>query len=146
MKKKLILTMLILFQAFFLYAFDLSGIWENRLYQHFRKGTFSWGENVFSTGSVVIDLNCEKPYVSTHGGGTFFISDIEYVHDKILLTGIYNGETEDKKIIIGIVDDNTISIRLENKNIRWLMHPNDKNIFHRVPRDAPYEPLGPEGI
>jgi hypothetical protein len=63
------------------------------------------------------------------------------------LTGTYSDEpNEIKKIIIHIINRDTISIELVNQNIVWLMNPNEKNVFHRVPRDAPYEPLGPEGI
>jgi hypothetical protein len=126
--------------------FEISGVWENKLYRHFNKGIFSWGENVFSTGSVIIDLDSIQPHLSCHGGGSFFISKVEYKNVQIELTGIYNDQPDNiNKILINIIDNDTISIELLDRNIIWLMNQNDKNIFRRVPVNAPYEPLGIEG-
>jgi hypothetical protein len=126
---------------------DISGIWEQNIsVKHFNKGIFSWGENVYSTSSVIIDLGASKPRLG-HQGGSFYISKVEYNDNKVELTGTYSDEPDEiKKIIIHIINRDTISIELINQNIVWLMNPKSKNIFHRVPRDAPYEPLGPEGI
>ncbi|MDR1374529.1 MAG: hypothetical protein LBJ24_06120 [Treponema sp.] len=127
---------------------DISGIWEQDLsLKHFNKGMFSWGDNVYSTSSVIIDLGAVRPHLSCHGGGSFYISKVEYNDGKVELTGAYSDKPDEtKKIIVHIINRDTISIELIDKNIAWLMNPNSKNIFYRVPRDAPYEPLGPEGI
>jgi hypothetical protein len=125
---------------------DISGIWENYPYRHFNKGIFSWGESVYSTGSIIIDLNANKPHLSCLGG-SFYISAVKYNNDRVELTGVYSDKPKEmKKIIIHIINADSISIELIDQNIAWLMSQNDKNTFYRVPKDAPYEPLGPEGI
>ena len=126
---------------------DISGIWEQDLsVKHFNKGTFSWGENVYSTSSIIIDLGTSRPRLGNQGG-SFCIFKVGYNDDKVELTGVYSDKpNEIKKIIVHIINRDTISIELIDKNIAWLMNPNSKNIFYRVPKNAPYEPLGPEGI
>jgi hypothetical protein len=153
MKKNILfLVIIILFYPLTIFSdsinsVNISGVWENKPYRHFNKGMFSWGENVYSTGSVMIDLGAIKPHLSCHGGGSFFISKVEYKNGYVELTGIYSDQPNTiKKILIKIIDKDTISIELVDRNIVWLMNPNDENIFYRVPVDAPYEPLGPEGI
>lgn len=142
------------FQSFVLHAdstgmIDISGIWENKPYgRHFNKGVFSWGENVYSTSSVIIDLGSTRPRLSYHGSGSFYISEAEYRDGKVELTGSYSDKpNETKKIIVHIINRDTISIELIDRGSNWLpLSPGSENRFYRVPRDAPYEPLGPEGI
>ncbi|MDR2185907.1 MAG: hypothetical protein LBO80_09640 [Treponema sp.] len=122
---------------------SISAIWEAEPYQHFRKGRFSWGENVFSTGSVIIDLEAAHPYISCHSGGAFFVSKIEYEENQVVLLGEYSDDLNvEKKIIIHILDKDSISIELIGRSSNWLpLFPGSENRFYRVPKDAPYEPL-----
>jgi hypothetical protein len=154
MKHKVLIFFLLESFRLFTYAdstgpIDISGIWEQDIsVKHFNKGIFSWGENVYSTSSVIIDLGSMRPRLSYHGSGSFDISKVEYNDNKVELTGVYSDEPDKtKKIIVHIINKDTISIELIDKNIIWLMLDSRyENKFYRVPRDAPYEPLGPEGI
>ena len=130
---------------------SISGIWEGRKdgVIFFIKGKFSWGKNVFSTSSVIIDLNDEEegPYIGTHAGGTFLIQETQIQGNNITLIGFYYDKpNEQKRILITIIDENTITIDLEGKPNTWLDRHEDSNVFHRVPVNAPYTPIGPEGI
>ena len=101
---------------------------------------------MYSTGSVIIDLGAKTPRLG-HQGGVFYILEINQKKDAVELIGYYSDEIGViKKITIHIVDDNTIKIELHDRRIEWLMNPKLENLFHRVPKNAPLEPLGPEGI
>jgi hypothetical protein len=126
-------------------SINISGIWEDHAYRNTKKGTFSWGQNPYSTGSIIIDLDDSLPYLSCHAGGTFYISKIDNKKTMVKLTGTYSDSPdEEKEIIIHIIDENNVSIELVDRNPVWLgLRSDKKHIFHRVPVDAPYEPLGP---
>jgi hypothetical protein len=123
---------------------DISGIWEDEPQQHFNQGTFSWGKNVYSTGSIIIDLGTKKPCLKNQGG-VFFITKINRKTNSVELIGNYAGESETKKIIVHIIDKNTISIDLIDYPRIWLTISSE-NVFHRIPVNAPLEPLGPMGL
>jgi len=131
---------------------SICGIWENRKEGawFFSKGTFSWGENVYSTDSLIIDLNSKEwqgPYIS-FDHNVFFVHEKKAVGKTVILTGYYNyEENERKEVIITVIDENTISIELVGKYSGWWLNDfflrpeNPNNYFYRVPVDTPHKPL-----
>jgi hypothetical protein len=134
----------------------INGVWENRKdIRFFSRSMFSWGVQVRSSTSVLIDLNSNGRngpyfYVVDHGA-VFSVQEKELRGNQVILTCYLTDEPNERvEIIVTIIDENTISIDLVGwDNDRWLFpSPSDRDLnpnryYYRVPYDAPYEPLIP---
>ena len=145
----------------------INGIWENRkegVRFNYKGKLFSWGENVWSDSSLVIDL---KPGTTARNYPVFtmaysafrIIQKIESQGNQVILTIVRptsdrepDPDDEGNEIIITIIDENTISIYTEYSSMnRYLGRfppgdDNPNNYYYRVPFDAPYEPYPGEDM
>jgi hypothetical protein len=136
-----------------IYGIDIiNGIWENTKNAWlFLKGNYSWGENAYSTSSVVIDLNADSPYIGCQSFGPFYVQEKKAEGNRIVLTGYYIRDRMERKderlneIVITLIDGDTFTIELIGKDRAYWLNPlrpeNPNDYYYRVPVDAPYEPL-----
>jgi hypothetical protein len=144
----------------------VNGIWENRkegVRFPMKGSNFSWGENVWSLSSLVIDLKPTirgDPPVFTMAYSAFhIIQKVESQGNQVILTIVRSTsdrepdpDDEGNEIIITIIDENTISIYTEYSRINRSMgrfppgDDNPNNYYYRVPFDAPYEPYPGEDM
>lgn len=129
----------------------ISGVWQNKKegVVFFSKHKFSWGENAYSTSSVLIDLKSEErqgPYIGINQILVFVVQEKESHGNQVVLTGYYTtNPNERREIIIDVIDENTITIKLDaDWDWIWRKNPeNPDNYHYRVPVDAPYDPRHP---
>jgi len=137
----------------------VNGIWENRRIEDVRftfKGNFSWGENVRSSSSVIIDLNSERssgPFIAFDVANVLFVRKKEARGNHVVLTcNYYDTPNEKREITITVIDEDTISIdagEYLNRSMRdfppgYLRSEyNPNNYLYRVPVDTPYNPFLP---